>query len=505
MPEIAASPHDRPTLEPGTAAPPHDPLSLEAEAVRRLGYAAVDAIAARLETLEAGAVAAPAGREAMEARLREPLPEAGCDPHAVLDQALRDVLEPGLRVDHPRFFAFTPMPGNPVSAVADLLAAGFGVFAGTWLASPGAAMVELVVLDWLRELCGLPPGTEGVLVSGGSAANLTALTVALEERAGCERARATVYLSDQAHSSVERALMVAGLPPAHVRVLPSDDRQRMVPGELAAAVAADRAAGRLPACVVATAGSTGTGAVDPLRELRRLCDAHGLWLHVDGAYGAAAMLCPQGQRELDGLALADSLALDPHKWLFQPLEIGCLLVADGAALERTFATAPAYLRDAAAGDGEVNFADRGVQLTRQFRALKLWMSLKVFGAAAFRAAVEHGLALAEHAERVLARHPAFELVTPARLGVVTFRAVAPGRPPAEIDDAERPPAPSDGGGRLRLPLLHARRRQDGAAALHDQPQDHTRRRGAHARRRRRAGRRAPRARRLRRPPPTALG
>jgi glutamate/tyrosine decarboxylase-like PLP-dependent enzyme len=195
----------------------------------------------------------------------------------VLDLALRDVLEPGLRADHPRFFAFTPMPGNPVSAVADLLASGFGVFAGTWLASPGAAMVELVVLDWLRELCGLPPGTEGLLLSGGSASNLTAITVALEERAGCERPRATVYLSDQAHSSVERALRVAGIPPAHVRVLPSDGRQRMVPGELAAAVAADRAAGRLPACVVATAGSTGTGAVDPLRELRRVCDEHGLY------------------------------------------------------------------------------------------------------------------------------------------------------------------------------------------------------------------------------------
>ena len=268
--------------------------------MRRLGYAAVDAIVGRLEALDTAPVVAPAGREEMEARLREPLPEAGCDPHVVLDTALRDVLEPGLRVDHPRFFAFTPMPSNPVGAVGDLLAAGFGVFAGTWLASPGAAMVELVVLDWLRELCGLPPGTEGLFVSGGSAANLTALTIALEERAGSERPRATVYLSDQAHSSVERALRVAGIPPAHVRVLPTDDRQRMVPADLAAAVAADRAAGRLPVCVVATAGTTGTGAVDPLPALRRVCDAEGLWLHVDGAYGAAAMLCPQGRRELDG-------------------------------------------------------------------------------------------------------------------------------------------------------------------------------------------------------------
>jgi glutamate/tyrosine decarboxylase-like PLP-dependent enzyme len=278
-------------------------------------------------------------------------------------------------------------------------------------------MVETVVLDWLREVCGLPATTQGLFVSGGSTANLTALAVALEERAGSERPRAVVYVSGEAHSSIERALRVTGV--RHVRVLPADREQRLVPGEVAAAVAADRAAGRLPVCVVATAGTTGTGAVDPLEELRAVCDEHGLWLHVDGAYGAAARLTPKAR--LGGLELADSLTLDPHKWLFQPYEAGCLLVRDGAALERTFSTAPPYLRDAAAADSEVNFCDRGIQLTRQFGALKLWMSLKVFGAAAFREAIEHGLALAEHAERRIAADPAWELVTPARLGIVTFR------------------------------------------------------------------------------------
>jgi glutamate/tyrosine decarboxylase-like PLP-dependent enzyme len=279
-------------------------------------------------------------------------------------------------------------------------------------------MVETVVLDWLRDICGLPSSTEGLFVSGGSMANLTALAVALEERAGCERPRATVYLTDEAHSSVERALRVTGV--SHVRVLPVDHQQRMVPAELVAAIAADRAAGRLPACVIATAGTTGTGAADPLEELRAVCDEHGLWLHVDGAYGAAARLSPKAR--LSGLELADSLTLDPHKWLFQPYEAGCLLVRDGAALERTFSTAPPYLRDAAAAGSEVNFCDRGIQLTRKFSALKLWMSLKVYGAAAFREAIEHGLALAEHAERRIASDPLWELVTPARLGIVTFRA-----------------------------------------------------------------------------------
>ena len=400
------------------------PLTLPPETVRALGHRAVDAIADRLAGLEAAPVGSRATRAELEARLREPLPEHGQDPQTVLDTALRDVLGSGLNVDHPRFFAFVPMPGNPLGAVADALAAGFGVFAGTWLASPGAAEVELVVLDWLRELCGLPATTEGLFVSGGSTANLTALAVALEERAGHARSRATVYLSDQTHSSVERALRVTGVPTDHVRVLGSDDDGRLHPAALDAAVAADRAAGRLPACVVATAGTTGTGAVDPLAELRRRCDAHGLWLHVDGAYGAAAVLCERGRSALAGIELADSLTLDPHKWLFQPLEAGCLLVRDGAALRRTFATEPAYLRDAAANGDEVNFAERGVQLTRQFNALKLWLSLKVFGAAAFREAIEHGIALAEHAEAVLHEHPAWEVVTPAQLGIVTFRSAA---------------------------------------------------------------------------------
>ncbi len=372
---------------------------------------------------------------------------------------------PGLRIDHPRFFAFIPGPGNPVGVLADALAAGFSVFAGTWLGSPGAAMVETVVLDWLRDLCGLPLGTQGLFVSGGSMANLTALAVALEERAGSERPRAAVYVSEETHSSLQRALRVTGV--RHVRVLACDREQRMIPEDLAAAVAADRAAGRLPTCVVATAGTTGIGAVDPLEELRAVCDDHGLWLHVDGAHGAAAMLSPHGRAQVRGLELADSLTLDPHKWLFQPLEAGCLLVRDGGALERTFSVAAPYLRDAAASDSEVNFSERGIQLTRQFRALKLWMSLKVYGAAAFRAAVEHGLALAEHAERRLAHDPAWELMTPAQLGIVTFRARRPAhRRPSSTRST--PGCPPRARGRLRVREHPPGSRSDGVAPLHDQ-------------------------------------
>lgn len=421
-------------VQAGDTSPVADALTLDPEVVRSLGYRVIDAMADRLAALPDLPVSEPANRRRLEALLREPLPENGSDPARVLELALGEVLGPGLRVDHPRFFAFVPMPGNPVSALADAMATGLGVFAGPWLASPGAATVELVVLDWLREVCGLPKETGGLFVSGGSEANLIALAVALEERAGSERSRATVYLSDQTHSSVHKALRVLGIPRKHVRVLPSDHRQLLVPAEVAAAVASDRAAGRLPVCVVATAGTTGTGAVDPLPELSKLCADQGLWLHVDGAYGAAAALSARGRRELAGLERADSLTLDPHKWLFQPLEAGCLLVRDGAALARTFTVTPDYLRDAAPSWGEVNFADRGIQLTRQCRALKLWMSVKVFGGAAFRSAIEQGLAMADFAEQLIVADPRWDLVTPARLGILTFRAVQPGRTEAELDE-----------------------------------------------------------------------
>jgi aromatic-L-amino-acid/L-tryptophan decarboxylase len=199
----------------------------------------------------------------------------------------------------------------------------------------------------------------------------------------------------------------------------SDGAFRLAPRALREAVEADLAAGRRPFCVVATAGTTSTGAIDPLRELAAVCAEHGLWLHVDGAYGAPAALCDAGRAALDGLGLADSLVLDPHKWLFQPYEVGCVLVREPGALERAFALDGPYLRDTRGG--AVDFRNRGPELTRGGRALKLWLSVRVFGLDAFRRGIAHGIALAEHAEATLAARPGWELVTPAQLGIVTFR------------------------------------------------------------------------------------
>jgi aromatic-L-amino-acid/L-tryptophan decarboxylase len=389
-----------------------DYLSLPPEEMRRLGYRVVDRIVDHLEEL--GDLPPVRIGDAVElgARLGGPPPEEPGDPDAALDALFDDVLPFLQHAEHPRFFARIGSPSNFVSVLADAAGAGFNVFNGSWTGGSGPATVELVVLDWLRGLCGLPEGGEGVLTTGGSVATLVGLAAARTERGP-----GVVYFSDQTHSAVPRALRVLGL--EDTRVLPSDARFRLAPDDLRAAIEADAAAGRRPFCVVATAGTTSTGSVDPLDELADVCAEHGMWLHVDGAYGAPAVLWPPTRPLLAGLERADSLVLDPHKWLFQPYEIGCLLVREPDLLERTFSLDGAYLRDVM--DGEVNFRNRSVQLTRGARALKLWLSMRVFGLAAFREAVGRGVVLAEHAEEVLRSQPGWEVVTPAQLAIVCFR------------------------------------------------------------------------------------
>jgi glutamate/tyrosine decarboxylase-like PLP-dependent enzyme len=299
--------------------------------------------------------------------------------------------------------------------------------------------MELVTIDWLREICGFPPEAGGLFVSGGSMANLTALAAARHARfesRGLDAGSATVYLSDQTHSSVERALLVLGFRKDQIRKVPADGDLRLPVTEVRNRVVADRLAGRFPFCVVANAGTTNTGAVDPLHELADLCAQEKLWLHADGAYGAAAMLCERGRTALAGLERVDSLSLDPHKWLFQPIEIGCVLLRDRRRLHDAFTIHPEYLRDVHRDQEAVNFCDYGVQLTRGFRALKLWMSLQIFGLDAFRKAVDRGFDLAEIAEAVLREADCWEVMTPAQMGIVSFRYVAPGWTDERLDEIQ---------------------------------------------------------------------
>ena len=389
--------------------------------MRALGHAVVDLLVEHSETLPDRPIAGRSDPAALRAAVDEPLPP-GAEPWPVLlDRVRRDVLGNAVHQDHPRCFATVPTPGSFAGTMAVTLAAGLQLFAGTALEGAGAAEVERVTLRWLADACGMPPGTGGLFVSGGSLGNVHALAAARHARLGDRVEGGVAYCSDQTHSSVERAMRLLGFAPEQLRRLPSDDGYRLDVAALEAAVAEDRARGRRPFVVIANAGSTNTAAVDPLGAAAELCAREDLWLHVDGAYGAAMALSPRQRPRLDGLEHADSLTLDPHKLLFQPIGVGCLLVRDPNTLLRSFRLVPEYLegQDVRSED-EFNFYDLGIELTRPFRALTLWMTVKLHGGDAIAQALDHGCAIAEHAERRIRDGDAWELETPAALGVVTF-------------------------------------------------------------------------------------
>jgi aromatic-L-amino-acid/L-tryptophan decarboxylase len=398
-----------------------NPLEMSQEEMRNLGYRVIETVIEHFEQLRYKPVTRVADRLELEQRLCEPIPEKGTAINKLLDQLHDDVFSNVMHMDHPRFFAYVPGPINFVSVMADALVSGFNIFSGSWQEGSGAAMIELVTIDWLRQLCGFPEMAGGLFVSGGSMANLTALAVARQVNLGQHCERAVVYFSDQTHSSVRRAAKALGFNTPQIRILSSDEHLRLALDRLQRQVAMDRQAGMKPFCVVANAGSTNTGVVDPLTELASFCKKEGLWLHADAAYGGGAILCDEGRSQLRGAELVDSFAIDPHKWLFQPYGMGCLLVKNAHWLSDTFKIVSDYGKDAEPRKDEVNFCDLGIELTRRFRALKLWLSLKTFGVDAFRKAVSRTFTLARIAEATIAKNPNCELVTPAQLGIVTFR------------------------------------------------------------------------------------
>jgi aromatic-L-amino-acid decarboxylase len=413
----------------------HDPLELEPEAMRRLGYRAVDLLVERLAALGDGPAWHGATRAEMEDRLREPPPAGPEEEERLLARLAEDVLPFAGHHDHPRFFAFVPSCPTWPSILGDFLAAGSNIFAGTWLQSAGASTAELVVIDWFRQWLGWPPQTSGILLPGGSQANLTALACARDTTPGARSSDAVIYVSSQGHSSVTRAIRVIGFDDDQIRAVPVDAALRMQTQALAAAMEADRAAGRRPFLVVANAGATSTGAVDPLDEITAVCAEGGVWLHIDAAYGGFAVLTERGREWLRGIEAADSITLDPHKWLYQPYEAGCLLVREGTRLGDAFQIMPDYLRDTAVEGRDVNFADRGIQLSRSARALKIWLSLKYFGVDAFRAAIDRSLDVALHTQELVEESSVLELISPATLGIVCFRRRFEGLDEAGIEQA----------------------------------------------------------------------
>jgi aromatic-L-amino-acid decarboxylase len=398
-----------------------DPLQLEPETMRQLGYQAVDMLVNWMVGQGQGRLARGALRSEMVQRLAEPPPAGPVGFEQLLEQLENDVLAYMNRGDHPRFFAFIPSNGTWPGALGDLIASACNIYAGSWSESAGPSMLELVVLDWFKEWIGYPKEAGGILVSGGSAANMTALACARESLIGPMAGDVVAYVSDQAHSSIARAARMLGFQPHQLRVLPTDERFRMNPTALTEAIESDMGVGHRPLFIVASAGSTNTGAIDPLVRLRQIADRYEMWLHVDGAYGGFAALTERGRGWLTGMELADSITLDPHKWLYQPFECGCLLVRRGQDLHRAFQITPDYLKDVESSDQEVNFSDLGLQLTRMCRAVKVWLSLKYFGVEAFREAIDRTLDLALRAQRRIEASNELELLNPASLGVVCFR------------------------------------------------------------------------------------
>ncbi|MCC6368469.1 MAG: aminotransferase class V-fold PLP-dependent enzyme [Bryobacterales bacterium] len=412
-------------------------MKASAEEMRAAGYAAVDRVVAHCEALEGMAAWTGARRAELE-DLELGIPDGPRPAAEVIAQVEQEILHYMARPAHPRFFAFVPGPGNFIGAVADFLAQGYNVFAGNWFAASGPAMAELRTIQWLAELVGFPQTAGGLFLSGGSLANFTALAVARDRILGEERlGDGVVYYSDQTHSSVERALRLLGFARRQLRKLPSDDDFRLPVALLRSAMEEDRRGGRRPCCVIANAGTTNTGAIDPLGELAAACRTEGVWLHVDGAYGAAAAICEEGRRLLAGIEEADSLTFDPHKWLFQPFDCGCVLLRDGSLLPRTFYSRPEYLKDVGDNAEEPNLFDYGPELTRPFRALKLWMTLQVFGADAMRQGVEHGLEMARYAESLVRKRKDWVIVTPAQMGMLSFRYEPAGISVERLDERNR--------------------------------------------------------------------
>jgi len=416
------------------------------EEIERLGRLAAEAVAGeRARLLDRPVFERIGGGAPLFA---EPLPEEGAPFEEVLAFVRRHVLPHPTGSHHPRYYGFVNASADPVAVVADYLAASMNT--NCWGGDHAPNHVEKTTLAWLAELLGLPGSAEGVLVSGGSAANWTALAAARsavvpnvrEEGMGrAGRPSPVVYASDQVHSCVDKAVDLLGFGTRSLRKLPAGPDFRLRVADLRAAIDADRRAGLAPAIVVGSAGTVNTGAIDPLDEIAELCRKEGLWFHVDGAYGALARLSPKLAPLFAGMEKADSLAADPHKWLFVPFAAGAAFVREPGRLSDAFRKFPEYLETSpeAPLSGPVWFAERGVELSRSFRALKIWMGLKVHGRKAYAETIERNVDLARSlSERVDGRRDLERLSAPV-LSIANFRYRPAGRhlPETELNALNR--------------------------------------------------------------------
>ncbi|MBX6362770.1 MAG: amino acid decarboxylase [Gemmatimonadetes bacterium] len=415
---------------------------MDPDEFRRYGKEVVERIAAYLERPESWPVLPPVRPGELRAALPAHPPQTGEPMEAILEDFDRLILPHTTHWNHPGFFAYFAISGSAAGVLGEALTAALNVNAMLWRSAPAATELEQVTLDWLRQLLGLPAEMMGTINDTASLSTLHALAAAREMwpelrvrqeglagRADVPAMR--VYCSEEAHSSVDKAAVTLGLGLAGVRRVPTDAEYRMDVGALARAIAEDRARGVRPLAVVATVGTTSTTSVDPVREIAAVCEREALWLHVDAAYGGAAAVLPELRWALEGVERADSVVVNPHKWLFVPLDCSVLYTRRPEVLRRAFSLTPEYLTTPV-GDEALNLMDYGVALGRRFRALKLWFVLRWFGATGLQAQLAEHIRLAQVFRGWVDMSADFERLAPAPFSVVVFRH----HPPGVDDEAE---------------------------------------------------------------------
>jgi len=412
----------------------HAPLDLPPDEFRKLGHALVERIATHLEDVSGGRITpGDAPGDIRELIVQGSLPEKGVDPGTLLEWASELLFTHSLFNLHPKFWGYITGSPAPLGMLGDLLAASVNPNVGAYVLSPVATEIEKQTVRWIAEFIGFPSTCGGIMVSGGNMANMVAFLAARRARAPWDvrteglragSAQLTAYASRETHTWIQKAADLFGLGLNAIRWIETDDRQRMKVDALERAIVADRDAGHAPFIVIGTGGSVSTGAIDPLGDIAAVCRKHNIWFHVDGAYGAPAAVLPEAPADLKALSLADSVAVDPHKWLYAPIEAGCTLVRDASHLIDAFSFHPAYYHFSDGGDGEVptNFHELGPQNSRGFRALKVWLGLQQAGRDGYVQMIRDDIGFAEAMYRAVENHPELEAFT-LGLSIATFRYV----------------------------------------------------------------------------------
>ena len=335
---------------------------------------------------------------------------------------MEEVFQYGYNVNHSRYFGFIPGPSGMLSWLGDIMTSAYNRHAGSFLTFPAGEVIEKNLIEWLCEKAGFDNSASGLFVSGGSMANMTALIIARDTMlAAKDWGRGVAYVSDQTHSSVAKGLRIIGIDDSRIRCITTDEEFRMDTEELEMTIKADKQAGLIPFVVVASAGSTNTGSIDPFEKISEICKKYNLWMHADGAFGASVILSKQHKGLLKGIELSDSISWDAHKWLFQTYACGIVLVKDRQKMLNSFSVHPEYLQDLEQGVESFNPWDMGMELTRPARGMKLWITLQAMGSDAVADAVDHGFSVAEWAEDELKKNKDVEFISHAHMAIVNFR------------------------------------------------------------------------------------